>query len=363
MARLSRKGLMTRVFLVAGSAATLLAWTSPATAQRAPGIASTLNCPAGTVVFDWDNRAWNAGATSASYQVEAIGTMEFAIGITGGGVFLNNSSVGGQSPARQTAVNGGFTGQSSLIQLVDLSTRTARVTTTITLPAIMRGAQFRLFDVDYTIFQYSDLVTVEGRYNGAAVVPALTNGVSNYVTNNTAIGDGAADSASANGNVVVTFTQPIDTIIISYGNHTTAPFNPGQQGIALHDITMCRPVTTITTSKSNTLLSDPQSGTNQPKYIPGATVEYCILVRNTGDTFAQSVVASDPLPATVSYSPGTLRSGTACATATTPEDDDAVGADENDPVGASFTGSTVTTKAESMTAGNGYAVRFNVVVR
>jgi len=343
----------------------LSGWALPVAAQRAAGIPPVLSCPAGTVVFDWDTRAWTAGNTAASYQIEAIGPMSISSTISGGGSFVNAGLLGlsGPTPMRQTAVNGGFTGQNSLLQVFDLATRSSRVTTTITLPAIMRGAQFRLFDIDFGLLSYADLVTVEGRYNGAIATPVLTNGVTNYVVGNTAIGDGLLGALSAIGNVVVTFSQPIDTIIISVGNHTTAPVFPGQQSVALHDITMCRPTTIIATTKTSTLLSDPQNGTSRPKYVPGALVEYCILMRNTGDTNAQSVIAGDALPATLSYVPGTLRSGGTCASANTAEDDDATGADESDPHGASFSGNTITATAASLAAGAEFAVRFRVTAR
>ncbi|MCV0382777.1 MAG: hypothetical protein K5799_04870 [Erythrobacter sp.] len=336
---------------------------SPAAAQRAAGTPPTLSCPAGSVLFDWDQRAWTAGATSASYQIESIGTMSFSI-TNPNGVFLSASGLGlsGPTPQRQTAVNGGFTNQNSLALFVDLASRTARVTTTITLPAIMRGAQFRIFDVDFNANQFADSITVEGRYNGATVLPALTNGVTNYVSNNTAIGDGASDSASAAGNVVVTFSQSVDTIIISYGNAPSAPSNPGQQAISIFDIAMCRPTTSITTTKTNAIVSDPANGTSSPKFIPGAVVEYCILVNNAGDTAAQSIVATDTLPVTTTYIPGSLRSGATCQTATTVEDDDAVGADESDPYGASFAGGTVTATTPSLALGTGFAIKFRATV-
>lgn len=346
-------------------AVTLFGWAMPVAAQRAAGVPPVLSCPAGAVVFDWDNRAWTAGATAASYPVESIGTMSFSMAISGGGSFVNAGLLGlaGPTPMRQAVLNGGFAGQNALLQAFDLPSRTARVTTTITLPAIMRGAQFRLFDIDYGLISFADLVTVEGRYNGATVVPVLTNGVTNYVTGNTAIGDGLNGGLSAAGNVVVTFAQPIDTIIISVGNHTTAPTNPTPQIIELHDITMCRPTTSITMAKTNTLISDPLNGTTRPKYVPGAVVEYCVLMRNAGDTDAQSVIAGDTLPATLSYLPGSLRSGTTCAGATTVEDDDAVGADESDPYGASFSGNSVTATAAALARGIGFAIRFRVLVR
>jgi len=87
-------------------------------------------------------------------------------------------------------------------------------------------------------------------------------------------------------------------------------------------------------------------------------VEYCILITNTGSATATSVVATDALPARFTYAPGTLRTGGNCASATTVEDDDASGADESDPHGASIAGSNVTITTGSLAAGAAFAVKF-----
>src|SRR5690606_6131064 len=47
--------------------------------SRLAGIPPTLMCPKGTILFDWDTRAWTAGSTSASYAVTGLGTVAFAI--------------------------------------------------------------------------------------------------------------------------------------------------------------------------------------------------------------------------------------------------------------------------------------------
>lgn len=53
------------------------------------------------------------------------------------------------------------------------------------------------------------------------------------------------------------------------------------------------------------VISDPLNGTTNPKAIPGATIEYCIVVSNAaGSATASSVAISDPLPATVTYDSG-----------------------------------------------------------
>lgn len=65
----------------------------------------------------------------------------------------------------------------------------------------------------------------------------------------------------------------------------------------------------ITLTKSATVISDPVNGTTNPKAIPGAVVEYCLIVANAGDADASSIVISDNLPAETSYVSGKLYVG------------------------------------------------------
>ena len=327
--------------------------------SRTAGIAPTLVCTAGSVLFDWTGKSWAAGSADNSYALGALGNIRFQL--VNQGVWLNDSTLGGQSPNLQTVVHGG-TNDRTLVQLINQPSRTSEVTTTITLPAAMPGAQFRLFDVDFGANQFADRVQVVGRHNGVDVLPQLTNGVANYVIANNAYGDAVADNSSANGTVTVTFNSPIDAIILRYGNHAAAPVDPGQQAIALHDITLCNPVNAnLDVTKVSQVLSDPVSGTTNPKAIPGAVLRYCITIGNSGNAAASNIVATDNLPANLAFVAGSLLSGTTCAGATTAEDDDAAGTDES-PVGASHSGSAVTLSASTIAAGTGFAVTFRAVV-
>lgn len=118
----------------------------------------------------------------------------------------------------------------------------------------------------------------------------------------------------------------------------------------------------LTIAKSSSIVSDPVNGTSNPKAIPGAVIRYCLLVTNGGPASATGIQVSDVVPATLGFVAGSIRSGTGCATATTVEDDNATGADESDPFGASRSGATVS--ASTATLGNGatMAIRFDVVV-
>lgn len=65
----------------------------------------------------------------------------------------------------------------------------------------------------------------------------------------------------------------------------------------------------VSAAKTATLISDPFNGTTNPKYIPGATVRYCIQVTNaSGSLAATSPVVTDPLASVpVTFVPGSIR--------------------------------------------------------
>lgn len=315
---------------------------------RVAGTPPTLSCPAGTTTHDWDGVAWAAGTTSANYSVTNLGSVTFDISISGG-AFLNNATFGGQSPTRQNVVTGGFSpAQFSIFELVDMTSQAGEATMVVDLPNGVAGAQFRLFDIDFAGGQFADRTTVTGMFNGSPVTPTLTNGISNYVIGNSAYGDATSADTSANGNVVVTFTGPVDFITIAYGNHSTAPTNPGQQAIAIHDFTFCRPFVNLSVTKISSVVNDPVNGTTDPKAIPGAVMRYCITITNPDASTASAISITDTLPATTTFVPGSLRSGASCGSAGTAEDDDATGADESDPNGASISGTTITASATTI---------------
>lgn len=63
---------------------------------------------------------------------------------------------------------------------------------------------------------------------------------------------------------------------------------------------------TLAVTKTSRVISDPFNITTNPKLIPGAVVEYCIQVANTGGAAATSVVINDPVPGQLTFSTGTI---------------------------------------------------------
>ena len=265
---------------------------------RAPGVPPVLACPVGQSVFDWDAiSGWTAGSTNNTYGFGSFGDVNFSF--DNDGAYVSNAIWGGAMPNVGTYFNGGLNPVENVLQVVsDQANRTGEVELTITLPRSFTGLQFSIFDVDFGANQFADRLFVSGSNNGASVNPTLTNGNVNFVSGNSVVGDGTADNNAATGTVVVTFTQAVDTVVIRYGNANTAPTNPGQQGIGLHDLFFCTPQVDLTVSKISSVIADPVNGTNNPKAIPGATVEYLITVTNTGvdATFPDTVSVLDNGP-------------------------------------------------------------------
>ncbi|MEO1046028.1 MAG: proprotein convertase P-domain-containing protein [Pseudomonadota bacterium] len=332
---------------------------------RTAGTPPALICPAGSNLFDWDGRSWPNGSLDNTYALTGLGDIRFLI--TNDGTFLNNAAFGGQTPLLQSVIDGGNPGQTQLLLLTNMNNQSDEAVTTITLPSAVDGAQFVIADVDHAANQFADRVEVTGSFNGAPVIPTLTNGIANFVIGNSAFGDAGADSDTANGNVTVTFDSPVDTIVIRYGNHNfNIPADPGQQGITIQDINLCAPTTTLSVTKISQVLDDAVNSSN-PKAIPGATLRYCILISNSGSATAENIIASDNIPATVSYVAGSLQTGSECSGSLTAEDDDAAGADESDPFGASFDAGAsvkgqITGTASALGPNANLAIIFNVTV-
>ncbi|WP_241491833.1 hypothetical protein [Sphingomonas endophytica] len=126
----------------------------------------------------------------------------------------------------------------------------------------------------------------------------------------------------------------------------------------------------LSVAKSARVISD-GLGSPNPKAIPGAIVEYCLLVRNaTLTTAANGVALRDAIPARTTYVPGSISIGTpgalgvTCVVNGSTEDDDADDAGETDGVTASFDGVTkaVTANVGTVSGGGSVAAAFRVKI-
>jgi uncharacterized repeat protein (TIGR01451 family) len=113
-------------------------------------------------------------------------------------------------------------------------------------------------------------------------------------------------------------------------------------------LTVTAPVITVT--KLVSVFSDPVNGTTNPKYIPGATVTYTVLVNLTGTGSATAISIIDPLPANITYVPGSLIVDSVAKT-------DAADADN-----AQFSSNTVTVTYATLTAPASATFNFKATV-
>lgn len=113
------------------------------------------------------------------------------------------------------------------------------------------------------------------------------------------------------------------------------------------------------------------SAAGQLKPIPGALVEYCILVENNSATVDTTNIAiNDPLSApntvaaNVTWVQDSIRIGATCADYATgsTEDDDAVGADDTDGAAGSYASDTVSSVVNNLAAGSSTATMFRVII-
>ena len=124
----------------------------------------------------------------------------------------------------------------------------------------------------------------------------------------------------------------------------------------------------VSLAKTATVVSDPVNLLLNPHPIPGATVEYCIKVSNAGPGTASNVKIGDAVPANTTFLPGSITVGPSALVAGcvgiggTAEDDNDTGADEADPYGGSFDGTTVHATLPPVLPSTSLSVAFRVIL-
>lgn len=248
-----------------------------------------------------------------------------------------------QMPAISTLINddnssrflvlgGIFTGRTA-----DISVNNRVVVTIFTFPTPVRDVTISTSDIDFTSNQFRDWYMAVGRNGANTYVPALTtpygqannagpftNATSSLtlgpvttpftVTAAQGVGTGASPNTNTQGDIILTFPQPVTSVEIRYGNYPLQGTETatGQQGIGIKGVSFC-PMPVIALAKDSVPFSDPVNGTTNPKMIPGADVDYTITVTNSGGSPVDldTSVISDLLPADVTFFNGDIDSSTA----------------------------------------------------
>ena len=115
-------------------------------------------------------------------------------------------------------------------------------------------------------------------------------------------------------------TAGMDTVFADASGAATGDGSRDGKHSAMDDYTVKAAVLTV--AKTSKIISDPVNGTTDPKFIPGATIEYCISVANaSGSATATGIAISDTVPTEVTYLSsygifvdGTVDGGGACNT-------------------------------------------------
>ncbi|MGN7928555.1 hypothetical protein [Sphingopyxis sp. 22461] len=110
---------------------------------------------------------------------------------------------------------------------------------------------------------------------------------------------------------------------------------------------------TLTVTKTSRVISDPFNNTTNPKLIPGAVVEYCIAVANSGGAAATSVVINDPVPGQLTFNAGTILLGGTVTSGT---------CDFNGTAGGGYTAPNVSGTIASIAAGAASTLVFRATV-
>lgn len=250
------------------------------------------------------------------------------------------------------------------------------ITRTFTVPT-----SYIVGDVDLGVFlthTYRSDLRITLQSPAGTIVGIMTNTAGSGDNLNDRFDDEATANISTHNGTVTDPTTPIPPPY----SHSFQPSSPlsafdGQNAVGTWTMVICDSVaqdvgnfaradlfitsTSLSVTKTSSVISDNVSISN-PKAIPGAVVRYCVLATNNGGATHTNVIPTDVLPANTTLITGSLFSGTTCAGATTPEDVDTIGGDENDPFGMSVTGTTVSGSAPSLSAGTSFAMVFDVTL-
>lgn len=223
-------------------------------------------------------------------------------------------------------------------------------------------------DATRTVFIVSSIPS--GQVNGdtagltlTAIAAQSTDGTGAYtVTTGTLAGDAAETNTTSTDSA--TF---VDTVFGDVAGDGDGAGDGRHSDDDEYDVVTA----SIVVVKSSTVISDPFNGTSFPKAIPGAVIEYCLDVLNSGAASAGSIVLSDAIPANTTYVAGSITSaptgtGTACNVGTgTPEDDDNADGAEADGATGDFGATapgTVTVRTGSIGASSRFKATFRVTV-
>jgi len=176
---------------------------------------------------DWDNYTYNDGDASNTYNLPDGTNMTVAVASNGASLVAGETSsflTGGQGAGTVGLFLNG--NQNLQVNSIDIN---------FSFDQAIDSLEYTIFDVDQFGGQYVDSITIIGFFDGFVVFPSMTSSANNTVTQNRAVGDVSTDDDLATANVDVAFSEPIDSMVVFYGNGSNAPAAPGNQWITIWD--------------------------------------------------------------------------------------------------------------------------------
>lgn len=226
---------------------------------------------------------------------------------TGGKTF----QIGGIFPSRTASITS--------------NTRTIRLTIAFTVP--VRDIVINSHDLDFTSNQFRDWLHVTGGDGTSTFVPVLSapagnnNGAGARTATGSSVnfgadtspfvltsneGTGISTSADVNvttGDVVISFSQPVTSVTMSYGNFPlqSGESATGQQRVGISQVRFC-PMPAIAVAKTSAPYVT-TAGSPDRFNAPGSDVAYTLTVTNSGGSPVDlsSLVLTDVLPANVTF--------------------------------------------------------------
>lgn len=195
-----------------------------------------------------------------------------------------------------------------------------------------------------TIFVVSDIPT--GLATGAVAAVTLS---ATGLEGGAAGSQGAALTATVGAN-----TAGMDTVFADDAGAATGDGARDGTHSAMDDYTVLAAALSVV--KTSKIISDPVNGTTNPKFIPGATIEYCIAVSNgPGSATATGISISDTVPSEVTYlsAYGIYVDGTV---------DGANVCQADGTLGGSFAGGVVSGSLSDVAAGETRTLRFRATI-
>jgi hypothetical protein len=233
-----------------------------------------------------------------------------------------NDMLSGAAGGRTLVIGGTFSSRTA-----DVSTNTRVIRTVFTFATPIRDMTIRVHDIDQAAGQYRDWLMIQGANGASTYTPSLTTPQG---SNNTAGGphtasgstlalgaytatginipntQGVGLSTSANtgsddGDIVISFPQPVTSVTLRYGNHPLigSESGTGQQAYGISALSFC-PMPNLTMAKT----SAPYATTGSDRFnAPLADVAYTLTVTNSGGSPVDlgGITLTDALPPTVSF--------------------------------------------------------------